>query len=169
MIITMSLLGILIAGIIILVVNGLDWKYARKCRDKYRQCVRTGDNENAKIWYTEMENHGNYEWPNYVGGALTIVGALFGIGCSIACLANNFSTQAKTDYIYLTETYEVLEYRLDLVPENFTGNELVFRDILEYNKRVREAQAALENPMINWFINYRYENLKLIEVNINVE
>ena len=52
MIITMSLLGILIAGIIILVVNALDWRYARKCRDKYRQCVRNNDNENAKIWYT---------------------------------------------------------------------------------------------------------------------
>ena len=57
MIIIMSLLGILLAGIIILVVNGLDWRYARKCRDKYRQCVRTGDNENAKNWYTGMENH----------------------------------------------------------------------------------------------------------------
>ena len=60
---------------------------------------------------------------------------------------------------------EDLEYRLK--NEGLSGNELLYRDITEFNNSLRDAKYWYEHPLTNWFNSGLIPNIDYIELDTN--
>lgn len=69
------------------------------------------------------------------------------------------------DYNMMLYEKEVLEYRLSNCDEiEFTGNELLYRDITDFNNKIRTTRYYINNPWVNWFANEKIASIDYIEI-----
>ena len=68
------------------------------------------------------------------------------------------------DYQNALHKREVIEYRLDHMEENITGNEMLYNDIVEFNNMLRSQKKWANNPWTNWFNNENIAELDYIEL-----
>lgn len=92
----------------------------------------------------------------FVFGA-SLLGELIGVACSHGT--------ARNEYNKLIYQKEVLEYRLE--NDGLVGNELLYRDITDFNNTIREARYWYENPWTSWFCSGLIPSIDYIELDMN--
>lgn len=99
--------------------------------------------------------------PSFAFTLLGIVAAFF-ITIFLLC---NFATY-NLEYENKLYEREVLEYRLESVDNNITGNELLYNDIVAFNNTLRFAKKYANNPWLSWFNNQKIASIDYIELPI---
>ena len=101
----------------------------------------------------------------FVTGVFLMVSALFvtalvGIGI--------ISAQVNGDINYQNNLHEreMLEYRIEHIEENITGNEMLYNDIAEFNNELRSTKKWANSPWTNWFYNQDIATIDYIEINM---
>ena len=100
----------------------------------------------------------------YIGVMCLLLGGIMGIvtgGISIGTAIN-----ADIDYEKTIYERDVLEYRLEHLSENMTGNELLYNDIVEFNNRLRHTKKWADSPWISWFFNQKIADIEYIELDL---
>lgn len=135
MITTLILIGMIITGIILLNVS---------------------DSEKFELsWKAE-------EMITFISIALITIGiillAIFGMmaGCN--------AVSYDLDYQNFLHEKEMLEYRIEHMEDNITGNEMLYNDIVEFNNELRREKKWANNPWTNWFYNKNIASLDYIEL-----
>lgn len=83
----------------------------------------------------------------------------------IVCIINIIVIQipAKKDYEKVVMEKEMLEYRLE--NDNLgIGNELLYKDIVEFNQELKDVKYYANNPWTNWFVNGYIAEIDYIEL-----
>ena len=93
-----------------------------------------------------------------VGSVLTII--------AIAFIINN-ATTCELNYQNALHTRDMLEYRIEHMEENITGNEMLYNDVVEFNNELRSTKKWANNPWTNWFNNQDIATIDYIEFNDN--
>jgi uncharacterized protein YneF (UPF0154 family) len=90
---------------------------------------------------------------------LGIVGTLFS-GTFI--LSNAMNHDLK--YQNKLHEREMLEYRIEHMEDNITGNEMLYNDIVEFNNELRATKKWANSPWTNWFNNQDIAAMDYIEL-----
>lgn len=98
----------------------------------------------------------------YVGVACTAAGLLLSL--ISGCIALGNAAIYDLDYQNALHEREVIEYRLDHMSENITGNEMLYNDIVEFNNKLRSQKKWANNPWTSWFNNKKIAALDYIEL-----
>ena len=135
MIITLILIGMVITGIILLNVS---------------------DSEKFELsWKAE-------EMIIFISIVLITIGiillAIFG------AMAGANAVSYDLDYQNVLHEKEMLEYRIEHMEDNITGNEMLYNDIVEFNNELRREKKWANNPWTNWFYNKNIASLDYIEL-----
>ena len=91
-----------------------------------------------------------------------------GIGLSI-CTMVAIVTNVRLNVDYEKKLYEkqVLEYRIEHYQDDIVGNELLYKDIIEYNNQLRETKRFANSLWTNWFVNYKVAQIDYVEYERN--
>ena len=91
-----------------------------------------------------------------------VIGVLGSVICA-GCIIGNAST---CDIAYQNALHErdVLEYRLEHMEENITGNEMLYNDIVEFNNNLRSTKRWADSLWSNWFYNQDIAAMDFIEI-----
>lgn len=103
----------------------------------------------------------------------------FGLGLALAVIAffaslfvcvGIIDVQANGDIQYQNKLYEreMLEYRIEHIEENITGNEMLYNDIVEFNNELRSTKKWANNPWTNWFYNQDIATIDYIEIELSI-
>lgn len=86
--------------------------------------------------------------------------AIFAVGIPILCI------QIPKNKNYQNALYEkqVLEYRLEHKTDNAVGNELLYSDIVKFNKSIRNDKKYANNFWIGLFYNDKIAEIEYIEI-----
>lgn len=89
--------------------------------------------------------------------------------CGIAllfCIVGHIAAYAFTDKKYNDMIYqkEVLEYRLEHKTNNEPGNELLYREIMEFNSILREHKTHGNNWWLSAFYNKKIGTIEYIDI-----
>lgn len=105
-----------------------------------------------------------YEYEGLEMGA-GILCMLSTIGLLI-CLVIIALTQIPRQIVYEEHLYnkEMLEYRLEHRDENIVGNEMLYKEITEFNNDLRCHKHYADNLWVNWFNNQLIAEIDYIEV-----
>ena len=89
-----------------------------------------------------------------------------GIAVSFVMAALMVSNTVNYDLSYQNTMYEkgMLEYRIEHMEENITGNEMLYNDIVEFNNNLRDVKKWANNPWTNWFNNAKVASIDYIEI-----
>lgn len=84
----------------------------------------------------------------------------------ITCIVYMLSAQIpkQRDYEQVLCEKQVLEYRLEKQEDNLTGNELLYRDIVELNNRIMVNKRYSDNFWIGLFYNDKIATIDYIEI-----
>ena len=99
-----------------------------------------------------------------IGIVCLVLGGVFGMitgGISIGTAIN-----ADLDYENTIYERDVLEYRLERLDENMTGNELLYNDIVEFNNGLRYTKKWADSPWYSWFFNQKIADIEYIELEL---
>ena len=111
---------------------------------------------NTKIDYGTREN-------------LQFIGA-FGLPISIVInmiaivLIIGNAVNYDLDYQNTLHKKEMIEFRIEHVEDNLTGNEMLYNDIVEFNNTLRSQKKWANNAWTNWFYNKKIAALDYIEL-----
>lgn len=96
------------------------------------------------------------------GIMLVVVFSLIGVVLGVMIIG----TQSTWELDYENKIYEkqVLEYRLEQVDDNITGNEMLYNDIVAFNNGLRETKRWANSPWTNWFFNTDVATIDYIEI-----
>ena len=134
MIITLIGLALLVAGIVLIVIY---------CKADF------------KTWKTK-DMVGNFAFPAlFIGAVIALVSVVF--------LLANISSY-DVEYQNTLHEREMLEYRIEHMEENITGNEMLYNDIVEFNNELRSVKKWANNPWTNWFNNEKVASIDYIEI-----
>lgn len=97
-----------------------------------------------------------------VGITCTVVGLFLSLILGGVALGN--AAYYDLDYQNALHKREVIEYRLDHMEEDITGNEMLYNDIVEFNNMLRSQKKWANNPWTNWFNNEKIAELDYIEL-----
>ena len=134
MIITLIGLGLFVVGIILAII----------CKKKY-----------FRNYNTQEKIEGFAFGAFFIGSIITL--------CSIIFVLINVTTY-DVDYQNMLHTKEMLEYRIDHMEENITGNEMLYNDIVEFNNKLRAEKKWALNPWTDWFNNKDIASIDYIEL-----
>ena len=137
MIITLIGLGLLIVGIILAIVN-------------------------AKVYF---ENWKVRDWIEWIKFPALFIGSIITTASIVIILIN--ATIYDVEYQNMLHTREMLEYRIEHMEENITGNEMLYNDIVEFNNELRAEKKWALNPWTNWFNNQDIASIDYIELDGN--
>jgi hypothetical protein len=112
--------------------------------------------KNRKLRYWTRENL------EFTGLLFMVLGALVSLVC-VGCIIGNASTR---DIAYQNALHErdVLEYRIEHMEENITGNEMLYNDIVEFNNNLRSTKRWADSLWLNWFYNQDIAAMDFIEI-----
>ena len=99
-----------------------------------------------------------------IGIVCLVLGGVIGMitgGISIGTVIN-----ADLDYENTIYERDVLEYRLEQLDENMTGNELLYNDIVEFNNNLRYTKEWADSPWTSWFFNQKIVDIEYIELDM---
>lgn len=84
----------------------------------------------------------------------------------IVCIVVMLSVQIpkQKDYEQVLYEKQVLEYRLEKQEDDLTGNELLYRDIVELNNRIMVNKRYSDNFWIGLFYNDKIATIDYIEI-----
>ena len=111
----------------------------------------------------------DYETRRFVdefGFLLTAIGTIVGFFAAIFLITNILSYEVE--YQNTLHKKEMLEYRIELIEENITGNEMIYNDIVEFNNSLRSLKKWANNPFTNWFCNRDIASIDYIELKIKI-
>lgn len=96
-----------------------------------------------------------------VGYGLIVSGAAI----SLVFVVSIITIQTTKEINYQSALYEkeVIEYRLESKDKNDISNEFLYKDIIEYNNKLRKAKKMSENLWTNWFVNDKLAEIDYIE------
>lgn len=99
----------------------------------------------------------------FITGVLLMISALF---VAIFVGAGIVNTQVCGDINYQNKLHEreMLEYRIEHIEENITGNEMLYNDIAEFNNDLRSTKKWANSPWTNWFYNQDIATIDYIEI-----
>lgn len=100
-----------------------------------------------------------------IGIAFVVIGILCSIFTSAFIMTNVITYDVS--YQNVMHEREMLEYRIEHMEENITGNEMLYNDIVKFNNELRETKKWANNPWTNWFNNEDIASLDYIELNGN--
>ena len=113
----------------------------------------------AKVNFKSWKVRDRIEWIKFpalfIGLIITTV--------SITLIIIN-ATIYDVDYQNMLHTKEMLEYRIDHMEENITGNEMLYNDIVEFNNKLRAEKKWALNPWTDWFNNKDIASIDYIEL-----
>lgn len=69
------------------------------------------------------------------------------------CRVVNVQITKQSEYEKALMRRDMLEYRLEHKEELYTGNELLYSDILEFNRQLYSVKKWSANPWTSWFWN----------------
>lgn len=100
-----------------------------------------------------------------MGLALTVI-ALFAV---LFVGAGIIDVQVNGDIYYQNKLHEreMLEYRIELIEENMTGNEMLYNDIIEFNNELRSVKKWANSHWTNWFYNQDIATIDYIELDMH--
>lgn len=129
------------------------FKYYCSNEDTYKSCHKISGRYSTASSLCEVFK--------YAGLILGGVSLLFYVVIIICC-----RIPINRDYNDAVYEKQVLEYRLDNLDTvgAQTGNELLYNDIVEFNKELRHAKRYVDNPWIGWFVNEKIAGLDYIEI-----
>lgn len=109
----------------------------------------------------------NFSWKIHdilfnVGVVCTVVGLFLSLILGGVVLGN--AAYYDLDYQNTLHKREMIEYRLDHISENITGNEMLYNDIVEFNNKLRSQKKWANNPWTSWFNNKKIAALDYIEL-----
>ena len=137
MIITLIGLGLLVVGIILAIVD-------------------------AKVYFENWkvrETIGSSKFATLFFGSIITVASLVFILVNVSIY--------DVEYQNMLHTKEMLEYRIEHMEENITGNEMLYNDIVEFNNVLRAEKKWALNPWTNWFNNKDIASIDFIELDSN--
>ena len=92
---------------------------------------------------------------SFVGSAVTFLSIIF-----ILINVVNYDVE----YQDMLCKKEMLEYRIEHMEENITGNEMLYNDIVEFNNELRSEKKWANSPWTNWFNNKNVASLDYVEM-----
>ncbi len=103
----------------------------------------------------------------------------FGLGIALAIIAffaslfvfiGIIDIQVNGDIHYQNKLYEreMLEYRIEHIEDNITGNEMLYNDIVEFNNELRSTKKWANNPWTNWLYNQDIATIDYIEIELSI-
>lgn len=94
-----------------------------------------------------------------------IGGVLIGGFASAICVIAILCTQINKEVNYQNALYEkeVLEYRIENMDEDITGNEMLYNDIVEFNNTLRNTKKWANSYFTNWFYNENIASIEYVE------
>ena len=102
-------------------------------------------------------------WISFVGWVLTITGIV--VSLFIAASIISKTNTCELNYQNVMYEKEMLEYRIEHIEENITGNEMLYNDIVEFNNELRNTKKWANSPWTNWFNNQDIASIDYIELN----
>ena len=102
------------------------------------------------------------ERTNFVGWLLIVLSIAF-IIFIVTFLIINTSTH-DVEYQNMLHKREMLEYRIEHMEENITGNEMLYNDIVEFNNELRNTKKWANSLWTNWFNNQYIAAIDYIEL-----
>lgn len=134
MIITLIGLGLVVIGIILAIVD-------------------------AKVYFKNWRVRETIDYSKFttifLGSMITL--------CALVFILINASFY-DVEYQNTLHTKEMLEYRIEHMEENITGNEMLYNDIVEFNNELRNVKKWANNPWTNWFNNQDIASIDFIEL-----
>jgi hypothetical protein len=97
--------------------------------------------------------------------ATLFIGSIITVATLVIILIN--ASIYEIEYQNTLHTREMLEYRIEHMEENITGNEMLYNDIVEFNNVLRAEKKWANNPWTNWFNNQDIASIDYIELNGN--
>lgn len=103
--------------------------------------------------------------------AITIPLLMVGVIGSLLCVGMVIGINATQDIEYQNTLYEkeMLEYRIEHMEENITGNEMLYNDIVEFNNNLRSTKKWANNPWTNWFNNQKIASIDYVVIDNNTK
>ena len=95
-------------------------------------------------------------------GWMVIIISIFASVIAVGFIIGN-ATACELDYQNFLHEKEILEYRIEHMEENITGNEMLYNDIVEFNNELRSVKKWASNPWTNWFNNQKVASIDYIE------
>ena len=95
-------------------------------------------------------------------GCMVIIIGIFASLIAVGFIIGNVTT-CELDYQNFLHEKEILEYRIEHMEENITGNEMLYNDIVEFNNKLRSVKKWVSNPWTNWFNNQNVASIDYIE------
>ena len=93
------------------------------------------------------------------------VGSIIAATCIVVILIN--ASTYDIEYQNTLHTKEMLEYRIEHMEENITGNEMLYSDIVEFNNELRRVKKWANNPWTNWFSNKDIASIDYITLDMD--
>jgi hypothetical protein len=116
----------------------------------------------AKVHFKSWKTYDRIEWIQFpalfIGSIITTV--------SIVIILINASFY-DVEYQNMIHKRDMLEYRIEHMEENITGNEMLYNDIVEFNNVLRAEKKWANNPWTNWFGNQDVATIDYIELSGN--
>jgi hypothetical protein len=137
MIITLIGLGILAIGIILAIVRANVHSMSWEVRDRLE----------------------------YIQFPALFIGSIIATAAVVIIIIN--AAVYDVEYQNMLHTREMLEYRIEHMEENITGNEMLYNDIVEFNNVLRAEKKWANNPWTNWFNNQDIASIDYIELSGN--
>jgi hypothetical protein len=97
--------------------------------------------------------------------ATLFIGSIITFATLVIILIN--ASTYEIEYQNALHTREMLEYRIEHMEENITGNEMLYNDIVEFNNVLRAEKKWANNPWTNWFNNQDIASIDYIELSGN--
>lgn len=102
------------------------------------------------------------EWVQFP--AIFVGSIIVGV-CIFVILIN--ASMYDIEYQNTLHTKEMLEYRIEHMEENITGNEMLYSDIVEFNNELRCVKKWANNPWTNWFSNKDIASIDYITLDMD--
>jgi hypothetical protein len=116
----------------------------------------------AKVHFKSWKVRDRIEWIKFPA---LFIGSIITTASIVIILIN--ATIYDVEYQNMLYTKEMLEYRIEHMEENITGNEMLYNDIVKFNNALRAEKKWANNPWTNWFNNQDIASIDYIELNGN--
>lgn len=118
-----------------------------------------------RIIFNKIGHKLNYKARNIID-LIAFVFTLFGSLSALIIILVLASTYIGYDLNYQNFLYErdMIEYRIEHIEDNVTGNEMLYNDIVKFNNELRSKKKWADNPWTNWFCNQNIASLDYIEL-----
>jgi hypothetical protein len=101
----------------------------------------------------------------FIGMLLIVMGIVAGLFTCGFAISN--AVTYDLNYQNALHEKEMLEYRIEHMEENITGNEMLYNDIVEFNNELRNVKKWANNPWTNWFNNQGVASIDYIELGMD--